>query len=116
MSRIKKGDLVVVIAGKDKGKTGRVLEILSDSNRVIVEGVKRVTRHVKPGQSDRGTRTGGIETVESPIHVSNVQFYDADAKRAKRIGVRTEQVARDGRERTERIRVTRGHGDDGKDI
>lgn len=116
MSKIKKGDLVIVITGKDKGKTGRVLEVLSDSQRVIVEGVKRVTKHVKAGQSDRGSRTGGIETVEAPIHLSNVQFYDADAKRAKRIGARTEEVVRDGRTRNARVRVTRGHGDAEKDI
>ena len=116
MTRIKKGDLVVVITGKDKGKTGRVLEVLSDSQRVIVEGIKRVTKHVKAGQTDRGARTGGIESVEAPIHVSNVQFYDADAKRGKRIGIRTEEVVRDGRTRTSRVRVTRGHGDAGKDI
>ena len=116
MSKIKKGDLVIVITGKDKGKTGKVLEVLSDSQRVIVEGVKRVTKHVKAGQSDRGSRTGGIETVEAPIHVSNVQFYDSAAKRGKRIGTRTEEVVRDGRKRTARVRVARGHGDAEKDI
>ncbi|WP_066464657.1 50S ribosomal protein L24 [Sanguibacter suarezii] len=116
MAKIKKGDTVIVIAGRDKGKTGRVLEVLTDSNRVIVEGVQRVTKHVKVGQTQRGTTTGGIETVEAPIHVSNVAFYDAETKRAKRIGVRTEQVERDGRTRTVRVRVTRGHGDAEKDI
>ncbi len=65
MAKIKKGDLVVVIAGKDKGKQGRVLEVLTDRDRVIVEGVQRVTKHTKVGQSQRGTRTGGIETVEA---------------------------------------------------
>ncbi len=116
MSKIKKGDLVIVITGKDKGKTGRVLEILSDSQRVVVEGVKRVTKHVKAGQSDRGSRTGGIETVEAPLHLSNVQFYDADAKRGKRVGARIEEVDRDGRKRNTRVRVSRGHGDAEKDI
>ena len=74
MAKIKKGDQVLVIAGRDKGKTGRVLEVLKDSDRVIVEGVQRVTKHVKAGQTQRGSRTGGIETVEAPIHVSNVQL------------------------------------------
>lgn len=85
MANIKKGDTVIVIAGKDKGKTGRVLQVLRDQDRVIVEGVRRVTKHVKPGQTARGTRTGGIEVVEAPIHISNVQFYDAETKRGKRL-------------------------------
>jgi large subunit ribosomal protein L24 len=65
MAKIKKGDLVVVISGRDKGKTGRVLEVLTQTQRVVVEGVQRVTKHVKAGQTARGTRTGGIETVEA---------------------------------------------------
>lgn len=116
MARIKKGDTVIVIAGRDKGKTGQVLQVLTDSDRVIVEGVQRVTKHVKPGQTQRGARTGGIETVEAPIHISNVQFYDADEKRGKRLGVRLETVERDGRERVSRVRVTRGHKQAEKDI
>ena len=116
MAQIKKGDQVVVIAGKDKGLTGRVLEVLKDSDRVIVEGVGVVTKHTKAGQSQRGASTGGIERVEAPIHISNVQYYDAEAKRGKRLGSRTEQVERDGRTKTVRVRVTRGHGDAEKDI
>lgn len=107
MAKIKKGDTVIVIAGRDKGKTGRVLEVLTDSDRVIVEGVQRVKKHVKVGQTQRGTTTGGIETVEAPIHVSNVQYYDAEAKRGKRVGVRSEQVERDGRTRTVRAKGIR---------
>ena len=116
MAKIKKGDLVVVISGRDKGKEGRVLEVLVETQRVVVEGVQRVTKHVKAGQTQRGTRTGGIETVEAPIHISNVQLYDKDAKRGKRIGARVEQVERDGRTRNVRVRVTRGHGEPEKDI
>lgn len=116
MANIKKGDTVLVIAGKDKGKTGRVLEVLKERDRVIVEGVARVTKHVKPGQTTRGTQTGGIETIEAAIHISNVQFYDASEKRGKRIGVRVEEVERDGRTRVSRVRVTRGHGAAEKDI
>jgi len=74
MAKIKKGDLVVVIAGRDRGKQGRVLEVMKDSDRLVVEGVQRMTKHVKAGQSSRGTRTGGIETIEAPIHVSNVML------------------------------------------
>ena len=76
--KIKKGDQVQVIAGRDKGKTGRVLVVLTDSDRVIVEGVQRVKRHTKVGQSQRGARTGGIETIEAPIHVSNVMLIGPD--------------------------------------
>ncbi|WP_435299398.1 50S ribosomal protein L24 [Timonella sp. A28] len=116
MANIKKGDMVVVIAGKGKGEKGRVLEVLKDSDRVIVEGIRRVTKHVKPGQTARGVRTGGIETIEAPIHISNVQYYDEKAKRAKRLGSRLEEVQRDGRTRVTRVRVTRGHGDEERDV
>jgi large subunit ribosomal protein L24 len=112
MAKIKKGDQVVVIAGRDKGKTGRVLEVLKDSDRVVVEGVQRVTKHVKAGQTARGTRTGGIETVEAPIHVSNVMVVDPETKKGTRVGYRTEQVERDGRTKTVRIRVAKRSGKD----
>ena len=90
MAKIKKGDLVVVISGRDRGKQGRVLEVLSETQRVVVEGVQRVTKHVKVGQSQRGTRTGGIETIEAPIHISNVMVVDAETKKGTRVGIRTE--------------------------
>src|SRR5665648_576553 len=79
MAKIKKGDLVVVITGRDRGKQGRVLEVLKDSDRLVVEGVQRVTKHVRAGQTSRGTRTGGIETIEAPIHISNVMLVDPGA-------------------------------------
>ncbi|AEG43455.1 50S ribosomal protein L24 [Isoptericola variabilis] len=112
MAKIKKGDQVIVIAGRDKGKTGRVLEVLTDSDRVVVEGVQRVTKHVKAGQTARGTRTGGIETVEAPIHVSNVMLVDPETKKPTRVGFRTEQVERDGRTRTVRVRYAKRSGKD----
>ncbi|GAB2615008.1 50S ribosomal protein L24 [Pseudactinotalea suaedae] len=111
MAKIKKGDLVVVIAGRDKGQQGRVLEVRED-NRLVVEGVQRVKRHTKVAQSQRGTRTGGIETVEAPIHVSNVMLVDAETKRGTRVGYRSEQVERDGRTKTQRVRVARRSGKD----
>ena len=95
MASIKKGDLVVVIAGAresrggDRGKTGRVIEVLREQNRVIVEGVNLVTKHIKVGQTNRGTRTGGIETHEAPIHVSNVALVDANGK-PTRVGFRVD--------------------------
>lgn len=112
MAKIKKGDLVVVISGRDKNKTGRVLEVLKDSDRLVVEGVQRVTKHVKAGQTNRGTRTGGIETVEAPIHVSNVMLVDPETKKGTRVGYRTEEIERDGRSKTVRVRVAKRSGKD----
>ena len=112
MAKIKKGDLVVVISGRDKGQQGRVLEVLTETQRVVVEGVQRVTKHTKAGQSARGTRTGGIETVEAPIHVSNVMLVDPETKKPTRVGIRTETVERDGRTKTVRIRVAKRSGKD----
>ena len=112
MAKIKKGDQVIVISGRDKGKTGRVLEVLKDSDRLVVEGVQRVTKHTKVGQSQRGARTGGIETVEAPIHVSNVMIVDPETKKGTRVGYRVEKVDRDGREKTVRIRVAKRSGKD----
>jgi len=112
MAKIKKGDLVLVISGRDKGRQGRVLEVLVESQRLVVEGVQRVTKHVKAGQTQRGTRTGGIETVEAPIHISNVMLVDPETKKGTRVGYRTEQVERDGRTRTVRVRVAKRSGKD----
>jgi large subunit ribosomal protein L24 len=112
MAKIKKGDLVVVISGRDKGRQGRVLEVLVESQRLVVEGVQRVTKHVKAGQTQRGTRTGGIETIEAPIHISNVMIVDPETKKGTRVGYRTEQVERDGRTRTVRVRVAKRSGKD----
>ncbi|NMR18886.1 50S ribosomal protein L24 [Cellulomonas fimi] len=112
MAKIKKGDLVVVISGRDRGKQGRVLEVLTESQRVVVEGVQRVTKHVKVGQSQRGARTGGIETVEAPIHISNVMVVDPESKKGTRVGYRTEEIERDGRTRTVRVRVAKRSGKD----
>ena len=112
MAKIKKGDLVVVISGRDRGKQGRVLEVLKDTERLVVEGVQRVTKHVKAGQTNRGTRTGGIETVEAPIHVSNVMLVDPETKKGTRVGYRTEEIERDGRPKTVRVRVAKRSGKD----
>lgn len=111
MAKIKKGDLVVVIAGRDKGKQGRVLEVDAPRRRVVVEGVQRVTKHTKVGQSS-GARTGGIETVEAPIHISNVMVVDPETKKGTRVGHREEQVERNGRTRTVRVRVAKRSGKD----
>ncbi|PWJ55463.1 LSU ribosomal protein L24P [Quadrisphaera granulorum] len=117
-TRIKKGDLVQVITGKtqarggDRGKTGRVLEVYPERGRVLVEGINRVTKHVKAGQTARGSRTGGIETHEAPLHISNVALVDPKTKKPTRVGIRTETVERDGVQRTVRVRVARRSGED----
>ena len=109
MARIKKGDQVIVIAGKDKGKTGRVLKVLPDVDRVVVEGVQRVTKHTRIGQSAQGARTGGIETVEAPIHMSKVALVGPD-KKPVRVGFREVEVERDGRTKVMRERIGRRAG------
>src|SRR6478752_6489799 len=117
-AKIKKGDLVQVITGAkaerggDRGKQGKVLRVFPDTNRVLVEGINRVTKHTKVGQSQRGTRTGGIEVVEAPIHVSNVMVVDPETKKGTRVGYRTEEVERDGRTRNVRVRVAKRSGKD----
>jgi large subunit ribosomal protein L24 len=103
--KIKKGDTVKVLTGKDKGATGKVISVNRETNRVTVEGVNRVTRHTKAGQSARGSRTGGLVVQESPIHVSNVAVVDPSDKKPTRIKTRVETVERDGRQKASRVRV-----------
>jgi len=85
MRKIKKGDDVVVIAGKDKGKRGRVLRVIADKNRVLVEHVMIVKKHVKP--NPQRNIKGGIAEQESPIHISNVMLVDGEGNKT-RIGSR----------------------------
>ncbi|MFC5266369.1 50S ribosomal protein L24 [Kribbella qitaiheensis] len=84
---VKKGDLVRVIAGKSKGLEGKIISVLPEVEKVIVEGVNRVKKHTKVQQAQRGGTTGGIITQEAPIHVSNVmllvEITDADGKKQK---------------------------------
>ena len=118
MASIKKGDLVVVITGAkqerggDRGKTGKVLSVNKETNRVVVEGVNLVTKHTKVGQTDRGTKTGGIETAEAPIHISNVALVDPQTKKPTRIGARLETVTKNGVTKTVRVRVAKKSGKD----
>ena len=92
---IRKGDQVKVIAGKDKGVTGSVIEVIADQDRVIVEGVNRVKRHTKPSQAG-GAGSGGIITSEAPIHISNVMLLvdGKDGKTTTRIGFRRDEVTK----------------------
>ena len=118
MAKIKKGDLVQVITGKkqdkggDRGKQGKVLDILVAQNRVIVEGVNYVTKHTRVGQTQRGTKTGGLETVEAPIHISNVAVVDPSTKKPTRVGHRVEEQVKDGVKRTVRVRYAKKSGKD----
>ena len=93
---IKKGDQVKVIAGNDKGVEGKVIEVLTEADRVIVEGVNRVKRHTRVGQGERGATTGGIITAEAPIHISNVMLVvDADGdKTTSRVGFRRDEITK----------------------
>ncbi len=92
---IKKGDQVKVIAGNDKGVEGKVIEVVTGTDRVIVEGVNRVKRHTRAGQTG-GASTGGIITSEAPIHVSNVMVIvdTDDGKTTSRIGFRRDEVTK----------------------
>ena len=91
--KIKKGDTVKVIAGKDKGAEGKVIQVLREEQRVIVEGVNRVKRHTKVVQSGgRAGTTGGIITTEAPIHVSNVMLVEGDG--VTRLGFRRDEVTK----------------------
>ena len=86
--RLRKGDTVQVITGKDKGKTGEVLRTLPNENRVVVEGVNMRTRHVKPTQEGE---SGRIVTEEASLHASNVMIYSTDKKVASRVELITEK-------------------------
>ena len=112
--KIKKGDRVIVVSGKDKGVTGKVIEAYPDTQRVLVEGVNRIKKHTKVGQSTRGAKTGGIVTQEASVHVSNVMLLvEVDGKKVgSRVGYRVEKVERDGRERTVRVRYAKRTGED----
>jgi large subunit ribosomal protein L24 len=112
--KIKKGDRVIVVSGKDKGVTGKVIEAYPEAQRVLVEGVNRIKKHTKVGQSTRGAKTGGIVTQEASVHVSNVMLLvEVDGKKVgSRVGYRVEKVERDGRERTVRVRYAKRTGED----
>jgi len=117
-ARIKKGDLVEVISGPSqerggyKGKQGKVIAVLTEKDRVIVEGVNYVTKHVRQGQSSSGGQEGGIETHEAPIHVSNVALVDPETKKPTRVGFRLEEAVRGGKKKTVRVRYAKKSGKD----
>ena len=110
--KIKKGDTVKVLTGKDRNSIGKVIAVYPETERVLVEGVNRVTRHTKAGQSARGTRTGGLVVQEAAIHVSNVAIVDPTEKKPTRVKTRVETVERNGRDKAVRTRVAVRSGKD----
>ena len=91
MNRLKKGDEVIVIAGKDKGKRGTVSRVLSNG-RVLVDGINLVKKHVKP--NPHTGESGGIVTKEMPIHASNVMLFNPETGRGDRVGYRIDENGR----------------------
>ena len=98
--KLKKGDQVVVITGKDKGKTGEITKVIPADSKVIVSGINMMTKHKKPTQFAQG----GLEKTEAPIHVSNVALADPKTGKASRVGY---QTLKDGK----KVRVARKSGE-----
>jgi large subunit ribosomal protein L24 len=103
--KVKKGDEVVVIAGKDRGIKGKVIAADPDTNRVVVEGVNRAKKHTRISTTGRGAKAGGIETIEMSINASNVMVVDGDGS-ATRVGYRRDE------ESGKNVRVSRRSGKD----
>jgi large subunit ribosomal protein L24 len=102
--KVKKGDTVVVISGKDKGARGKVIAAYPERGRVLVEGVNRIKKHTRITQSQRGSQQGGIVTQEAAIHVSNVMVVGSDGK-PTRVGYRKDDEGRN-------VRMSRRNGKD----
>ena len=102
MSKIKKGDQVVVLTGKDKGKRGTVLRVVPEVERAVVEGINRVKKHTKPNPM-KGNQ-GGIVEKEMPINISNVALFNPATQKADRVGFK---LLDDGR----KVRVFRSNGE-----
>jgi len=102
--KVRKGDTVLVIAGKDKGAKGKVIAAYPRQDKVLVEGVNRVKKHTRISTTQRGAKTGGIVTQEAPIHVSNVMVVDSDGK-PTRVGYRID-------ENGQKVRIARSTGKD----
>lgn len=99
---IKKNDTVVVLAGQDKGKTGKVLKVLVDENRALVEGVNMVSKSTKPSAKNP---QGGIVKQEAPIHISNLSLVDPTSGKPTRVGIK---VAEDGK----KVRIAKKSGEE----
>ena len=102
-ARIRKNDTVIVLAGKDKGREGRVLKVLTDDDRVVVEGVNMIKRHTKP---DMKNPNGGVISKEASLHISNVALRDPKTGKPTRVGFKT--VGEGTQQR--KVRVAKGSG------
>ncbi|OLT42401.1 50S ribosomal protein L24 [Saccharomonospora sp. CUA-673] len=102
--KVKKGDTVLVVAGKDKGAKGKVIKADPNAQKILVEGVNRIKKHTRITQTQRGAESGGIVTQEAPIHVSNVMVVDSDGN-PTRVGYRFDE---DGK----KVRISRKTGKD----
>ncbi len=102
--KVRKGDTVLVLSGKDRGVKGKVIAAYPKQQRVLVEGVNRIKKHTRVSTNQRGAKSGGIVTQEASIHVSNVMVLDSDGK-PTRVGYRRDD---DGRS----VRVARRSGKD----
>ena len=116
MPAIKKGDTVILITGKtqarggDRGKTGIVLSIDKEKNRVIVDGLNLVKKHVRRTETSKGVPDGGIVTEPAPIHISNVALIDPSSKKPTRIGTKVETVTVNGKSKVVRTRIAKKSG------
>lgn len=105
-TKLKKGDQVIVITGKDKGKEGKIVEVDRKNNRVLVQGVNMVTKHAKPSAANQ---QGGIMHQEAYLDASNVMYVHKG--KPTRLGIKVEQVEKDGRTKNVRKRVAKSTGD-----
>lgn len=105
-AKIKSGDTVQIIRGRDRGKQGKVTKVLSE-DRLIVEGVQIVKKHIRATQQGQES---GIVSVEAPIHRSNVMLVDPESGKPTRIGITIKQEARNGRPKNIRVRVAKNSG------
>ena len=103
--KVRKGDTVLVISGKDKGAKGKVLVAYPERDKVLVEGVNRIKKHTPVSRTERGAASGGIVTQEAPIHDSNVLLLDTDGK-PTRVGFRVDD------ETGKNVRIAKSNGKD----
>ena len=97
--KLNKGDEVIVLAGKDKGKTGKITTVKPQGNKAIVVGINKVKKHQKPDKD----QAGGIVEKEMPIHISNLAYYDSSLKKGVRIGYKYD-------DKSKKIRIIRSSG------
>ncbi|MDT9408189.1 50S ribosomal protein L24 [Corynebacterium rouxii] len=102
--KIHKGDMVLVISGPDKGAKGKVIKAFPKTEKILVEGVNRIKKHVANSAPERGAESGGIVTQEAPIHVSNVMVLDSDGN-PTRVGYRFDENGK-------KVRISRRNGKD----